>query len=423
MMLAHIPRWRTRYRVVGFDQRGTGGSGLLRCRELETRPTAAQRARRSSVRAAGSARPGASTRRRTPSRTSRRSAPTLGVEQADAVRHLLRDRAGARLRPRAPRPRRSPDHRLRGRPRRPRPVRPGRLPRDAGRACAGLCPARCRGVSARAGDAGGEAGRTAAHARPARDLLRPPRAPPRAADRADRDRRPAVRLRLQPAAARGRARRREGRAARRRGAARAPGGRGRRAGGAAGSPKSFSSARYATVCEETPLPWDASHAARRPPRGGPAARERRSARPRSSRSISRPPRADEIGLCLRWPGVPSGPGAGPRAPYPAVPTLMLQGGEDLRTPPEGSARVASRDPGRAARGRAGRRPRGGRRRPERLRRAGARALRRRQGRGRGLPPRRHGRARHAAAAADAAQRRPAAPAGAGAWAARRPRSA
>jgi hypothetical protein len=31
----------------------------------------------------------------------------------------------------------------------------------------------------------------------------------------------------------------------------------------------------------------------------------------------------------------------PAAPYPAVPTLILQGGEDLRTPPEGSARVAS----------------------------------------------------------------------------------
>ena len=33
------------------------------------------------------------------------------------------------------------------------------------------------------------------------------------------------------------------------------------------------------------------------------------------------------------------------APYPAVPTLILQGGEDLRTPPEGSARVAAHAPG------------------------------------------------------------------------------
>jgi hypothetical protein len=32
-------------------------------------------------------------------------------------------------------------------------------------------------------------------------------------------------------------------------------------------------------------------------------------------------------------------------PYPAVPTLILQGGEDLRTPPENSARVAAEIPG------------------------------------------------------------------------------
>ena len=35
----------------------------------------------------------------------------------------------------------------------------------------------------------------------------------------------------------------------------------------------------------------------------------------------------------------------PPAPYPAVPTLILQGGEDLRTPPEGSADVAAAVPG------------------------------------------------------------------------------
>ena len=35
----------------------------------------------------------------------------------------------------------------------------------------------------------------------------------------------------------------------------------------------------------------------------------------------------------------------PEAPYPTVPTLLLQGGEDLRTPPEGSAHVAADIPG------------------------------------------------------------------------------
>jgi TAP-like protein len=51
--------------------------------------------------------------------------------------------------------------------------------------------------------------------------------------------------------------------------------------------------------------------------------------------------ADEIDLCLRWPD----PGRPPRVlggTYPAVPTLILQGEDDLRTPPEASARVASR---------------------------------------------------------------------------------
>ena len=54
--------------------------------------------------------------------------------------------------------------------------------------------------------------------------------------------------------------------------------------------------------------------------------------------------ADEIDLCLRWPD----PGRPPHATggaYPAVPTLLLQGEEDLRTPPEASARIASLIPG------------------------------------------------------------------------------
>src|SRR3954451_17800428 len=33
-----VPSLTAAYRVVGFDQRGTGGSGLLRCREIEHDP-------------------------------------------------------------------------------------------------------------------------------------------------------------------------------------------------------------------------------------------------------------------------------------------------------------------------------------------------------------------------------------------------
>ena len=71
------------------------------------------------------------------------------------------------------------------------------------------------------------------------------------------------------------------------------------------SPRSFSNARYATVCEETPLPWDAStpladrlgEALRRAAEVGAAAFF-----PFDLTTAA----ADEIGLCLHWPGVPSG---------------------------------------------------------------------------------------------------------------------
>jgi pimeloyl-ACP methyl ester carboxylesterase len=109
------------------------------------------------------------------------------------------------------------------------------------------------------------------------------------------------------------------------------------------APRDFSAARYGTVCEETPLPW---------PRGTPLADRFRVAQ---ERALALPPSAffpfdaqvayaDEIDLCLRWPD-PGQPPRPPGGPYPAVPTLLLQGEEDLRTPPEASARVATLMPG------------------------------------------------------------------------------
>jgi pimeloyl-ACP methyl ester carboxylesterase len=109
------------------------------------------------------------------------------------------------------------------------------------------------------------------------------------------------------------------------------------------APRDFSAARYGTVCEETPLPW---------PRGTPLAERFNVAR---ARALALPPAdffpfdaevayADEIDLCLRWPD-PGQPPRPPAGPYPAVPTLFMQGEEDLRTPPEASARVAALIPG------------------------------------------------------------------------------
>jgi pimeloyl-ACP methyl ester carboxylesterase len=104
-------------------------------------------------------------------------------------------------------------------------------------------------------------------------------------------------------------------------------------------PADFSAARYAAVCEETPLPW---------PRGTPGADRLRVAVEGAAALgpaaffpfDARTAFADEIELCLRWPdpGRPEPPAGGA---YPDVPALLLQGEEDLRTPPEASARIAS----------------------------------------------------------------------------------
>ena len=101
-------------------------------------------------------------------------------------------------------------------------------------------------------------------------------------------------------------------------------------------------ARYATVCEETPLPW---------PRGTPF--PQRPGLARAGAAALGPAAffpfdaevafADEIGLCLRWPD-PGQPERAPGGPYPNVPVLLLQGEEDIRTPAEVSAQVATRFP-------------------------------------------------------------------------------
>ena len=104
----------------------------------------------------------------------------------------------------------------------------------------------------------------------------------------------------------------------------------------------FSAGRYATVCEETPLPWDATTP---PAERAAVARARAEALGEEAflpfdAAVAF---ADEIELCLRWP-VPFRPAPAPPGPYPDVPALLLQGEEDLRTPPSASAAVAARLP-------------------------------------------------------------------------------
>jgi pimeloyl-ACP methyl ester carboxylesterase len=112
---------------------------------------------------------------------------------------------------------------------------------------------------------------------------------------------------------------------------------------ALGSPRDFSVARYATVCETTPLPWAPGTPV---DQRGAITQQALAAVPENAfapfdRAVAT---EDFISLCLRWPDVPRPPAAAAPA-YPTVPTLILQGAEDLRTPQEGSAAVAARIPG------------------------------------------------------------------------------
>jgi pimeloyl-ACP methyl ester carboxylesterase len=107
-------------------------------------------------------------------------------------------------------------------------------------------------------------------------------------------------------------------------------------------PRSFSAGRYAAVCEEVSLPW---------PRSTPFGERKGLARAEADRAGPEAffpfgfaeAWADEIDLCLHWAYASPPPVLG--GAYPAVPALILQGGEDLRTPPAVSARVAARLPG------------------------------------------------------------------------------
>jgi pimeloyl-ACP methyl ester carboxylesterase len=115
------------------------------------------------------------------------------------------------------------------------------------------------------------------------------------------------------------------------------------AGAEPASPRDFSAAIFtATVCEEVAFPWQ---------RGAPFDdRERQATATMAAlgESAFAPfgPGAviqtDLIQLCRRWSEAASAPAASP--PLPDVPTLILEGELDLRTPLEGAQRVAAQMP-------------------------------------------------------------------------------
>jgi pimeloyl-ACP methyl ester carboxylesterase len=101
----------------------------------------------------------------------------------------------------------------------------------------------------------------------------------------------------------------------------------------------------ATVCEEGPLPWD-----RTTPVSARAAAAEANVRGLPVTTLGPFDRTTVLfgsapfQLCSRWPTAPTDPQL-PDGPFPAVPALVLAGEDDLRTPLESARRVASRIPG------------------------------------------------------------------------------
>ena len=336
-VLFELPRLARRYTVIGFDQRGTGASGLLRCRALERdsrlRSTeAAERCarelgtRRSFYTTPDTVADMETIRKAVGARTLTLFGISYGTELALAYSRAYPGRVDRMILDSVVDPDESDPFGLAGF-------------RAMGPSLAALCPARCRGVSADPGadlvaltaklraaplsgswyDARGR--RHSGTLRPIAiaDLLY------------DADYNPALRAGV-PMAVRAALDNDDA----------APMLRllaGSDAFTVPSDPRDFSAARYAVVCEETPLPW---------PRGtGIAdrfaiARARALALPGSAFAPfdAEVAYADEIDLCLRWPDSSRPPRVSGGA-YPAVPTLLLQGEEDLRTPPEVSAHVAT----------------------------------------------------------------------------------
>jgi pimeloyl-ACP methyl ester carboxylesterase len=340
-VLLELPELARDFTVIGFDQRGTGHSGLLRCREIErdgrlrSTSAAAKCARR-----LGPRRPFYTTPDSVADMEAIRravGAPKLtlfgisyGTELALAYARAHPDRVERLLLDSVADPDESDPFGLAGF-------------RAMGPSLASLCPDRCRGVSA---DPAADLSALTAKLRaaPLRGHWYTPRGgrrsgtlrPTAIADLLyDADYNPALRAGV-PMAVRA-ALDNDDAAPLLRLLADS------RAYSLPSDPREFSAARYATVCEETPLPW---------PRGTPPAARFAVAR---ERALALPPSAfapfdaevayaDEIDLCLRWPD----PGRPPRlvgGAYPALPALILQGEEDLRTPPEVSARIATLIPG------------------------------------------------------------------------------
>jgi len=111
-------------------------------------------------------------------------------------------------------------------------------------------------------------------------------------------------------------------------------------------PRVLSSALYAaTTCEETPLPWARTTPPDPDQRHGQAAAYAATIPDAGFEPFDRATAlaSDTLNLCERWPAAPVAPEFGAGL-LPDVPVLLLEGQDDLRTPVENARRVAERFP-------------------------------------------------------------------------------
>ncbi len=100
---------------------------------------------------------------------------------------------------------------------------------------------------------------------------------------------------------------------------------------------------FSTICDETAFPWNRSASAKTRLKEGIAALE---AQPSSAFAPFTRANALALGdvpVCASWPLTPEGPEAG-WGPLPNVPTLILSGANDLRTPTANAQAVAAQIP-------------------------------------------------------------------------------
>lgn len=111
-------------------------------------------------------------------------------------------------------------------------------------------------------------------------------------------------------------------------------------------PAQLSSAVYAaTLCEELSFPWSRSDPIADRPGQAAASIAALGDSPFYPFDAATALASDEVRLCLKWPN--ADPAPPPPAPSPDVPTLIISGGSDTRTPTEDARAVQAAIPGAA----------------------------------------------------------------------------